>query len=127
MYVTTDSVDNTEMGYGWSNTINIINGLGASPPTTASSMCRNYVNPYYDWFLPSVCEVKTLISFYRSHSLGRYQIGLWWNVQTSTQSASDTSAAYYIYWTGFVADPANTPATRSKNDFDVNVRPIHAF
>jgi len=105
--------DNSNIGSGKQNTLDIINGCNSS--NIAARICSDLVlNGYSDWYLPSIDELSKV--FLNRYAIGGFVNGSYWS--------STEEMANYAYYHNF--DFGGTPYFLVKN-FTMNVRAVRSF
>jgi len=105
--------DNSNIGSGKQNTLDIINGCNS--PVIAARICSELVlNGYSDWYLPSIDELGKV--YQNRYAIGGFSTKYYWS---STEGMTN-NAWYHNFEVG------STPYFLVKN-FTMNVRAVRSF
>ncbi|MDA9668989.1 DUF1566 domain-containing protein [bacterium] len=117
--------DSASIGYGYQNTLDIINSSCVSS-TDAAMLCYNYSNFYSDWYLPSLEELELIrqnlfVSGYVNYNTGDVNNWYWSSTECQSNQISDASN---VNFSGSSIGPVYC---NNKNSFPGGVIPVRQY
>ena len=117
--------DSASIGYGYQNTLDIINS-SCITSSDAAMLCYNYSNSYSDWYLPSLNELELIrqnlfVPGYVNYNSGDVNNWFW----SSTECANNpTGGATNVNFSGSSIGPVYC---NNKNSLNGGVIPIREY